>query len=117
MEHSKLPWRVNGPQIECDGHPRLVTKCENIFMEDAEIHSNSHFIVKACNEHDMLKAKAELFDEMVKILEGYETALTADSGIPCTVKIGGHDGAFRHSMLMITMNKSTGLLAKVKELK
>jgi hypothetical protein len=72
MEHSKLPWRVNGPQIECDGHPRLVTKCENMFMEDAEIHANSHFIVTACNEHDTLKAKADLFDELVSWGANYD---------------------------------------------
>ena len=70
MKHSKLPWKKSGHQIECNGHPRLVLKCENMFMDDDEIDANADFIVTACNEHDTLKAKAELLDEAVKAIDG-----------------------------------------------
>jgi len=74
MEHSKLPWKTGTKGIiesgdvmiqAADGHATWVARVIG-GIPTKELKANANLIVKACNEHDILKAKAELFDDMMK---------------------------------------------------
>jgi len=67
MSHSKLPWKKKHHKI-LDQHGRLVADVRGAcgFGEDKD---NADLILAACNEHDALKAKAELLDKTVESLK------------------------------------------------
>ena len=64
MTHSELPWRHCAVKGGWDG----VKDADGTTMLSlvANIPENATFITTACNEYDTLKAKAELFDDLVK---------------------------------------------------
>lgn len=66
MEHSKLLWATK--KATEDGITLLIKGdmvVARVFTEQV----NAADIATACNEHDTLKAKADLFDELVDELE------------------------------------------------
>lgn len=125
MEHSKLPWKAeqdkpnSGVSIFSAGEPG---SREWVCATSGRAIANADFIVKACNEHDELveelnlhkaaltkfehltgeelvayKAKADMFDKMVDVLELFTEA----------------DGCNTH-VLPRTKKDANALLAKAK---
>jgi len=67
MEHNKLPWKRCAVAGGWDG-----IKSDDgtiLFNVSANNLANSDLLIKAVNEYDTLKAKAELFDKTVASLE------------------------------------------------
>lgn len=71
MKHSKLPWKKqslsNGFRGIVDVNNKTVLA---ISWHAPKCDEDITFIVKACSEHDTLKAKAELLDEIMAVSEG-----------------------------------------------
>ncbi len=76
MEHSKLPWYVTKDyygEVRLSTTPQDATNIDgrNAVLENTGRGSggleteDADFIVKACNEHDNLTAKADLFEKLV----------------------------------------------------
>jgi hypothetical protein len=63
-----------GPICKCDARDCFETDFELVGLV-----GNSEFIVKACNEHDSLKAKAGLLDEAIMLLRSSYRGYRLDS--------------------------------------
>jgi hypothetical protein len=71
MEHSKLPWelRQHGQSsYSVMSGDMVLTVLKRYDMPEIN-KANAAFIVKACNSHATLQAKAELFNEAVRLLK------------------------------------------------
>lgn len=71
MEHSKLPWatKQHGANSHSLMSGDMVLAVFKRFDMPEINKANAAFIVKACNEHDTLKAKEELFDDIASSLK------------------------------------------------
>lgn len=58
-QHSILPWRNNGGQIErFDGFPNVIATVGKVNQQSWKDTANANYIVRACNEYEALKAHA-----------------------------------------------------------
>lgn len=76
--------------------------------------ANADFIVKACNEHDTLKAKAELVDKLAALTnELLDSDVYADGEGLVNIRTAGYDDdSYQETVALIE-----DLLSKTKDLK
>jgi len=75
--HSKLPWQYRSDNLTSTTYWDIEDADHRILASTGMSRLNAEFIVKACNNYDTLKAKADLFDGLLTALESYHDQLTA----------------------------------------